>query len=140
MAIRDRNIDKNNSNFARETVMFTHKAQIAADVTAGNYGMWIAPYAGKVVSVEGWLGTKTGTNEASMNILKGTTVAAAVTILSAVMDMTSDAIVAGTLSATASDYAFADGDALFWQMTTGATTTMDVVGVTITVRPDLQDE
>lgn len=140
MAIRDRNIDKNNSNFARETISLNHKAQIAADVTAGNYGMWIAPYAGKVVSVKGWLGTKTGDNAAQMNVLKGTTVAAAVTILSAVMDMTSDAIITGSLSATASDYAFAAGDALFWQMTTGATTTMDVVGVTITVRPELQDE
>jgi len=140
MAIRDRNIDKNNSNFARETISFNHKAQVAADVTAGNYGMWIAPYAGKVVSVEGWLGTKGGGAAAQMNVLKGTTVAAAATVLSAVMDMTSDAIVAGTLSATASAYAFADGDALFWQMTTGNGTTMDVVGVTITVRPELQDE
>lgn len=140
MAIRDKNIDKNNSNFARETISFNHKAQIAADVTAGTYGVWIAPYDGTVVSVKGWLGTKTGTNEASMNVLKGTTVAAAATILSAVMDMTSDAIITGTLSATASAYAFSAGDALFWQMTTGATTTMDVVGVTITVRPQLQDE
>ncbi len=140
MAIRDKNIDKNNSNFARETVTFFHKAQIAADTTAGTYGAWIAPYAGKVVSVKGWLGAKGSTNEASLNVLKGTTEAAAVTVLSAVMDMTSDAIITGTLSATASDYAFAAGDALFLQATTGSGTTMDRVAVTITVRPNLQDE
>ena len=140
MAIGDRNIDKNNSNFARETVTLFHKAQIAADVTAGTYGAWIAPYAGKITGIQGWLGAKGSTNEASLNVLKGTTEAAAVTVLSAVMDMTSDAIVTGTLSATASDYAFAAGDALFLQATTGSGTTMDRVAVTITVRPELQDE
>jgi hypothetical protein len=140
MAIRDKNIDKSNSNFARETVTLFHKAQIAADVTAGTYGAWIAPYAGTVVSVNGWLGAKGGSAASQLNVLKGTTEAAAVTILSAVMNMTSDAIVAGSLSATASAYAFAAGDALFLQATTGNTTTMDRVAVTITVRPKLQNE
>ena len=140
MAIRDKNIDKNNSNFARETVTLFYKTQIAADVTAGTYGAWIAPYAGTIVSVNGWLGAKGGANAASLDVLKGTTEAAAATVLSAVMNMTSDAIVTGTLSTTSSDYAFDAGDALFLQATTGNTTTMDRVAVTITVRPNLQDE
>jgi len=140
MAIRDKNIDKSNSNFARETVTLFHKAQIAADVTAGTYGAWIAPYAGTVVSVKGWLGAKGGSAACQLNVLKGTTEAAAVTVLSAVMNMTSDAIVTGTLSATATDYAFDAGDALFLKATTGSGTTMDRAAVTITVRPNLQDE
>lgn len=122
----------------QRTVNMVRGTQVAASQTAQPIGAWIAPAVGKIKSIKGWIATKTGSNAAQLDVLKsgavGSTAAASTTsTLSAVMDMTSDAVITGSLSGTASARRFVKGEVLYLKATTGATTTMDDIAVTIEV-------
>lgn len=122
----------------QRTINMITQVQIAASASAVAIGAWIAPATGKIKSVKGWLGTKTGASTAQLDILKsgtvgGTAAASTTSALSAAMDMTSDAIVTGTLSGTDSSRRFVKGEVLYLKATTGAATTMDDIAVTIEV-------
>ena len=123
----------------RSRVVTLHRdAQVPADQTAIVLGAVVLPKTGKIKSVKGWIFAKTGDNAAQLDVLKsgaaGSSGAASTTsVLSAVMDMTSDAIVTGTLSATLSAIHFIAGEVLYLKATTGGTTTMDRITVTIEV-------
>lgn len=122
----------------RTIVFHGGDTQIAADSTAVALGCVVMPSPGKIKSVKGWIGTKTGANAAQLDIYKsgaaGSTAAASTTsALSSAMDMTSDAIVEGTLSTTDSSTKFIAGEVLYLKVTTGNTTTIDDYSVTVVV-------
>jgi len=112
--------------------------QIAADSTAVALTGIVMPSPGKIKSITGWIGTKTGSNAAQLDVFKsgaaGSSAAASTTsCLSAAMDMTSDAIITGTLSTTLSAINFIAGEVLYLKVTTGATTSIDDYSVTVVV-------
>lgn len=120
----------------KRTVQFNYTPQIVAGQTDLNLGQcWVAPAVGYVRNINAYLKTKGGSNAAQLNLYRsgvaGSTAAASTTVVNtAVMNMTSDAQVTGAVTLGTS---FVQGEVFYLKATTGATTTMDIVSVTMAV-------
>lgn len=132
MAVRDKNIDKGsgNANFAQNIVYLRNGPQTPASQTNLEVASARMPFAGKVLSVHAFARALAGT--VTVDLQKN-----AATLLTGAITPTAGNQVAGVLLAADT---FAAGDELQFKITTAAASTVDDAGMTVVVRPNLQNE
>lgn len=121
------------------TIQFRNGPQLAASQTAAVMAVWKAPAAGRVTAIDAYLVTKTGSNGSTIGLYKSVTDAAddtaanSTTLMhSAALTMASATWTSATMNTDGSQY-FVKGENLYLKYTTGGTTTMDDLSVTIKV-------
>jgi hypothetical protein len=121
------------------TLQFRNGPQLAASQSAVVMGVWVAPAAGRITAIDAYLVTKTGAAAAQVGVYKSATDTAADTAAnsttlmhSAVLDMTSAAWTSATMNTDGTQY-FVKGEYVYVKYTTGSTTTMDDLCVTVKV-------
>jgi len=121
----------------RSRIINLQLGAIVADESGVTKAVAIMPKTGKIKSIKGWTLAKTGSNALQVGVYKSgaaaSTAAASTTLAhSAVLDLTSDALISATMN-TDGTQNFIEGEALYVKVTSGATTSCTMMNVQIEV-------
>jgi hypothetical protein len=118
----------------RKRTVVCNTIALVADLTGSTIASVVFPATGKIKSIKAWSLTKTGANASQLSFYKsgavGSTAAASTTAVnSAALDITSDAVLTAAL--TDANTRFLAGEVLYVKATTGNTTTLTPLSITI---------